>query len=161
MRTHTILSRFALFGLLGLAAIGAAAPATAQEWHGHWGDRELRHYPGHFDHWRAGHWVHGPYHGREGWWWVVGGTWYFYPAPVYPYPDPYSVPPPVVAGPPPAVVVPVQPGTVVAAPTSQPYTAPNGQTCREYQSTAEIGGHRQMTYGTACLQPDGSWRIVG
>ncbi|MGN6669701.1 MAG: hypothetical protein ACTHKH_22430, partial [Trinickia sp.] len=27
--------------------------------------------------------------GRYGWWWVVGGLWYFYPQPVYPYPDPF------------------------------------------------------------------------
>ena len=33
--------------------------------------------------------------GRLGWWWVVGGVWYFYPQPAYPYPDPY-VPPVVV-----------------------------------------------------------------
>lgn len=39
--------------------------------------------------WRSGRWHHGPHHGRHGWWWVVGGAWYFYPAPVYPYPDPY------------------------------------------------------------------------
>jgi hypothetical protein len=91
---------------------------------------------------------------------VVGPTWYYYPAPVYPYPDPYSVPPPVVQGPPPTVVMPAAPSTVVGTPTSPPYAAPNGQTCREYQGTAEIGGQRQMTYGMACLQPDGSWRIV-
>lgn len=29
-----------------------------------------------------------------GWWWVAGGSWYFYPAPVYPFPNPYE--PPVV-----------------------------------------------------------------
>ena len=133
---------------------------AAQEWRRHWGDREVRHYPGHIEYWHGGHWVHGFHHGRDGWWWVVGPTWYFYPAPVYPYPDPYSVPPPVVQGLAPTVVVPAAPGTVVGTPTSPPYTAPNGQTCREYQSMADIGGQRQMVYGTACLQPDGSWRIV-
>lgn len=49
--------------------------------------------------WRGGHWYHGPHDGRRGWWWVVGGIWYFYPAPVYPYPDPYL--PPVSEVPPP------------------------------------------------------------
>lgn len=39
--------------------------------------------------WQSGRWHHGPHGGRHGWWWVVGGAWYFYPAPVYPYPDPY------------------------------------------------------------------------
>ena len=46
---------------------------------------------------------HGRHDGRVGWWWVVGGVWYFYPAPVYPFPDPYvpPAPPPVVITPPP------------------------------------------------------------
>ncbi len=44
--------------------------------------------------WRGGRWIHGPHAGRLGWWWVVGGVWYFYPAPVYPYPSPWE--PPVV-----------------------------------------------------------------
>jgi hypothetical protein len=42
--------------------------------------------------WRGGRWVHGPHNGRPGWWWVVGGVWYFYPAPVYPYPSPWEPP---------------------------------------------------------------------
>jgi hypothetical protein len=29
--------------------------------------------------------------------------------------------------------------------------------CREYTTRARVGGHRQQTYGQACLQPDGSW----
>jgi hypothetical protein len=44
--------------------------------------------------WQRGHWFHGRYGSRFGWWWVVGGLWYWYPAPIYPYPDPYT--PPVV-----------------------------------------------------------------
>jgi len=32
--------------------------------------------------------------------------------------------------------------------------------CREYQSTTRVGGRLQPSYGTACLQPDGSWEIV-
>jgi surface antigen len=34
------------------------------------------------------------------------------------------------------------------------------QYCREYRSTAIIAGKRQEVYGTACRQPDGSWRTV-
>jgi len=34
---------------------------------------------------RGGYWYHGAYRGRSGWWWVVGPSWYYYPAPVYPY----------------------------------------------------------------------------
>ncbi|QQP87663.1 glycine zipper 2TM domain-containing protein [Skermanella sp. TT6] len=35
-----------------------------------------------------------------------------------------------------------------------------GQTCREYQHTVYIGGRAERANGTACQQPDGSWRIV-
>jgi hypothetical protein len=37
--------------------------------------------------WRSGQWHRARHRGRFGWWWVVGGLWYFYPEPVYPYPD--------------------------------------------------------------------------
>lgn len=33
--------------------------------------------------------------------------------------------------------------------------------CREYTRTVYIGGRAQDAYGTACLQSDGSWMIVG
>lgn len=36
----------------------------------------------------------------------------------------------------------------------------NGGYCREYVTTAEIGGNPQQVYGTACRRPDGSWEIV-
>jgi surface antigen len=39
-------------------------------------------------------------------------------------------------------------------------TAANGQYCREYQQTVVIDGKSQSAYGTACRQPDGSWKIV-
>jgi surface antigen len=32
--------------------------------------------------------------------------------------------------------------------------------CREYSHTIYIGGRPQQGYGTACREPDGSWRIV-
>lgn len=32
--------------------------------------------------------------------------------------------------------------------------------CREYTKDVVIGGVKQQSYGTACLQPDGSWQIV-
>ena len=62
--------------------------------------------------------------------------------PVYYAPPVYYYPPPVVyTAPAPATVAPAQ-------------------TCREYQSTTIIDGRPPRTYGTTCLQPDGSWRIV-
>lgn len=35
-----------------------------------------------------------------------------------------------------------------------------GRYCREYQNRSTVGGRVQETYGTACMQPDGSWEIV-
>ncbi|MFH1804775.1 MAG: RT0821/Lpp0805 family surface protein [Pseudomonadota bacterium] len=32
--------------------------------------------------------------------------------------------------------------------------------CREYQQTVVVGGEEQQAYGTACRQPDGSWKVV-
>lgn len=74
--------------ILTLSLALAAGPALADPdhwghggpgWHGgrdHWGG----------DGWRRGSWNHGWHDGRLGWWWVVGGLWTFYPAPIYPYP---------------------------------------------------------------------------
>ena len=33
--------------------------------------------------------------------------------------------------------------------------------CREYTIDAVIGGKKEKVYGTACRQPDGSWKIQG
>jgi surface antigen len=35
-----------------------------------------------------------------------------------------------------------------------------GAYCREYQQTVSVGGRTEQAYGTACRQPDGSWRVV-
>jgi surface antigen len=32
--------------------------------------------------------------------------------------------------------------------------------CREYQTSVVIDGRTQSAYGTACRQPDGSWKVV-
>ncbi|MFZ5834964.1 MAG: RT0821/Lpp0805 family surface protein [Pseudomonadota bacterium] len=47
-------------------------------------------------------------------------------------------------------------GTYTPQPAFQ--TASN-QTCREFQQTITVGGKQQSGYGTACRQPDGSWRV--
>jgi len=39
------------------------------------------------------------------------------------------------------------------------YQLANGQYCRHYEQTIQIGGEPHQTYGTACRQADGSWRI--
>jgi surface antigen len=40
------------------------------------------------------------------------------------------------------------------------YQNASGQYCREFQQTITIGGQDERSFGTACRQPDGSWRIV-
>ncbi len=58
-----------------------------------------------------------------------------------------------VVTPPPAVETPVLGRRVVGYDPRRPY-------CREYQRAVWIGGRKSEVYGTACLQPDGSWQIV-
>jgi len=76
----------------GLAAALTTSAAFAQHhperWHG-----DIHQFHEHdWGVWRGGHWFHGPHGGRMGWWWIAGGTYYFYPAPVYPYPSPWEPP---------------------------------------------------------------------
>ncbi|MDH3639009.1 MAG: RT0821/Lpp0805 family surface protein [Gammaproteobacteria bacterium] len=41
------------------------------------------------------------------------------------------------------------------------YQNAQGQYCREFQQTITVGGQTEQGHGTACRQPDGSWRIMG
>jgi surface antigen len=41
------------------------------------------------------------------------------------------------------------------------YQEPSGQYCREYEQDIVVGGKPEKSYGTACRQADGSWRIQG
>lgn len=47
-------------------------------------------------------------------------------------------------------VTPVREGTMTST----------GEYCREFQQNVQVGGQTQKAYGTACRQPDGSWRVV-
>lgn len=69
-------------------------------------------------------------------------------------PPVYYVPPPP---PPPVYYYYYQPPAPAYA---APGTAGSSQACHEYQTTAIIDGKPQPVYGRACLQPDGTWRIV-
>lgn len=40
------------------------------------------------------------------------------------------------------------------------YQNSNGQYCREYNQTIVVGGKKQSGHGTACREPDGSWKII-
>lgn len=114
---------------LGVAGIVILLPTMARaDEHHRWHGGEIRHFE-HHDRarWQGGYWHHGPHGGRLGWWWVVGGAWYFYPQPIYPYPDPYV---------PPAVVVP--------APSVQPapqywYYCDSARTYYPYVSSCPSG----------------------
>ncbi len=102
--------------LLAVTALTVAVPMFASAdpgdrgGRGNWGDRgnwhgDIRRFNDHdLDRWRGGNWHHDYHDGRLGWWWVVGGLWYFYPQWVQGYPDPYTPPPVVVIqqAPPPA-----------------------------------------------------------
>jgi hypothetical protein len=98
-------------------------------------------------------------HGRIGFGFGFGfpffGPGYYGPPPYYPpvySPPPAYYAPPEYAPPPPYYVPPSGP-----APYSSSY---NTDHCREYTATETIGGRPQTLVGTACLQPDGTWRIV-
>lgn len=47
-------------------------------------------------------------------------------------------------------------GTVTPTKT---YHTNNNVYCREYQQTVTIGGNTEDAFGTACRQPDGSWKV--
>jgi surface antigen len=48
-------------------------------------------------------------------------------------------------------------GTVRPQPS---YQNASGQYCREYAQTITVDGKTETAHGTACRQPDGSWKIV-
>jgi hypothetical protein len=105
---------------LAVATLCGSLPVQADPHGRRWYREDIRHFERHdLPVWRGGYWHNGRHAGRWGWWWVVGGVWYFYPRPAYPYPDPY-VPPVVVA--PPAVTV---PPVAEAAPTYWYYCEPS------------------------------------
>ena len=47
-------------------------------------------------------------------------------------------------------------GEIVPQPA---YQQADGTYCREFQQTIIVGAEMQAAYGTACRQPDGSWRV--
>lgn len=85
----------------------------------------------------------------------LGPPAYYYPPPppVYVYPAYPAYPAPVYAAPPAPAYAPPRAPAAAPGPQAQ-------ENCREYQSSTTIDGRPQQVYGTVCLQPDGSWRIV-
>lgn len=79
--------------------------------------------------------------------------------PVYrPYPYPYYRPARVIYAPAPAVVS--REVVYINNSNSREISSDDGRYCREYQAVSKIAGTSQQTYGTACMQPDGSWEII-
>lgn len=74
----------------------------------------------------------------------------------------YAVPATVSYAPPQAPVAAIPAPTPVSAVAATPEqaSARTGQECREYTSTVTVGGQSQPVVGTACRQPDGTWRIL-
>jgi hypothetical protein len=93
---RTRMTAIALTAAIALGATAGAALAD-QRGHGRWSGDIARFHERDWGVWRGGHWYHGNHRGRLAWWWVAGGAWYFYPAPVYPYPNPYEPPVELVA----------------------------------------------------------------
>ena len=48
-------------------------------------------------------------------------------------------------------------GTVT--PTRDGYSG-TGSYCREFQQSVTVGGRQQRGFGTACRQPDGTWKLM-
>ena len=78
----------------------------------------------------------------------------YYSAPAYYGPPVYYAPPPVYYPPPSYYYPPPPPRVVYSDPP------PPAQACREYQTSGMIDGRMERLYGTACLQPDGSWQFT-
>ena len=187
----------ALAVLSAVLLLGHGNNAVGQE-HGRWHGEIHRFHDHDLPSWRMGRWWNGWHDGRDGWWWIANGVWYWYPRPVYPYPDPYS--PPMVAPAPvgqmwyycqnppgyypyvancmmpwqmvqPSAGPPAAPAPM-AAPTIPAPTIPpaagnmipggaGGSQCREFQQTVMVDGRSEQIYGTACRQPDGTWKVIG
>jgi hypothetical protein len=85
----------------------------------------------------------------------VWGGYYYPPAyPYYPYsPYPYASPYPYGS-------YYYPPASQPAAPAQPGTGGPSTANCRDYTTTETIDGRPQTVTGSACQQPDGSWRIV-
>ena len=144
------LAGLAVASWIGIAALPQPAAADSFSFSYSTG----RHYHGrpYYGHRHYGPPRHAYYYGPR-----YYGPRYYYPPPAVYYYYPHYVP----VAPPPVVYVPVPRGPAVAAqPASPVYQTPQGQYCREYQGTLNIGGTPQPSHGTACLQPDGTWRLM-
>ena len=117
--------------------VGSSVPAQADPPR-RWGGKIERFEHRDIHRWRGGNWRHGWHNGHLGWWWVVGGLWYFYPEPVYPYPDPYR--PPIVILPPAEESAPPA-ATLIAPEPTRPvwYYCESARAYYPYVATCPLG----------------------
>src|SRR6185437_8063628 len=70
-----LVSLFAVFMVSAHAQSASSPPSSAP--------LTMHHFAGHPYHghlaWEGGRWRHEVHDGRDGWWWDVGGVWYWYP----------------------------------------------------------------------------------
>lgn len=137
------LKSFFLASTLSIATFAglSATPAEARDWHGDRGyhrgwDRGRDH-----DHYRRDRHSHGNFS-------ISFGQW-IDPTPAY-IPTYNYVPTPA----------PMQYPAQYVQTTYTPPAVAEGRYCREYNTISQVAGRAQNTYGTACMQPDGSWEIV-
>jgi len=124
-----------------IIAIGTIFPPSA--------DARGRHHGG----WHGHHHGHGHYSGSSVSFGVGLGLGFLFSPYTYGYP--YYAPAPVYVVPSP------QPQTrVITRQTSHTVSQEKSAYCREYTKNILVDGKEQKAYGTACLQDDGSWRIM-
>lgn len=88
--------------------------------------------------WRAGNWFQGHHEGRDGWWWIVGNMWYYYPRAVYPYPDAYT-PPTVIVEPVETPAPPAPPAQVPGPQAQYWYYCESSKTYYPYVASCDEG----------------------
>jgi hypothetical protein len=81
--------------------------------------------------WRDGRWHHAMRDGREGWWWDVGGFWYFYPE--------------QIEGPPDYVSDVEVADDATTAPTTAPPAPPERSNYAVYYAPGDLTGTRYQT----------------
>ncbi len=144
------MKRFALITLAALVCIGVAPAAQARDHfsvdiggRGYYGGGFYNPY-------------YAPYYAPYAYGYGYPG--YYAPAPTVIYQQPAETE--IITAPPaqPAPLAEPVPLTRQAAPQAVPtYIDSKGRTCRQFQSVMDGAA----VNGTACLQPDGSWRTVG
>ncbi len=142
---HKNVATLALAAVLSIGALPALADSASFSFSvGDHGGHRGGHYRGHHDSWRGHGYSHHSYYRSHYW---GGPSIYYAPRPVVYYQRPTVIERPVFIE---SETINATRGRVVS---NNPY-------CREYQRNVTVGGHIEQSYGTACRQPDGAWKIV-